>query len=164
MGESAWILGIWLFSGLLYNGQPHPLPNPNLRICFEFAANGKNTLFYDRIDESGFCHREAIWSLVNGQLRQKVVWVNPKNNGTCAQDTDMRLGSYSESQVLSHDGRLILDVMVGEETIQYVFRKVEMEDVEPTPLPNADNLSQGIDVRHTGCIKTLQSVGPKLAK
>lgn len=118
------LLGLWLFTGLIYQGQPMPLPNPQLKIFFEFKNLGLNTLRYYREDEDGYCERKATYKFENSKLIQTVYWVNPKNASWCDDDPDMRLNQNSTSEAWLQQGKFYLSLPFGEETLIYVWDRV----------------------------------------
>lgn len=122
------ILGMWLFTSLIYQGQSMPLPNPDLKIYYEFFADGTNTLYYHRKGEEGFCERRATFEFNNEQIAQEVVWVNPDNAIWCGQDTDMQLGYRSWNKARLVNQELHLSLPMGEEEIIYIWSKVPSRD------------------------------------
>lgn len=120
------LLGVWMFVGLLYQGQELPPPNPALHIVYSFNSESENILRYWREGEQGFCERRAQYSFGNEQLYQKVVEVHPDNAPWCSQDSDMRLGFESWTTLRHKDGRLYLKVLMGEEDLSFIWeRKIE---------------------------------------
>ncbi|ASD64459.1 hypothetical protein [Bdellovibrio bacteriovorus] len=117
------LLGIWIFVGLLYQGQELPPPNPALQIVYHFSSNTENTLRYWREGEQGFCERRAQYSLSQDQLYQKVVEVHPDNAPWCSQDSDMRLGFESWTVLREMNGRLYLKVLMGEEDLSFIWER-----------------------------------------
>lgn len=115
------LVGLWLFTGLIFQGQSMPLPNPALKIHYQFEDTGINTLYYYREGESGFCERRAAYEFSGERLTQKVIWVNPANAPWCSQDVDMNLGYSSWTQAWLQDGKFHLVVMMGEDQLIYVW-------------------------------------------
>lgn len=118
------IIGLWLFTSLIYQGQSMPLPNPQLKIHYEFLDTGINTLRYKRDNEEGFCERRAAYEFSGRKLIQQVTWVNPQNAFWCGQDTDMQLGNQSWSDAWIANGKFYLSVPMGEENIIYVWDRL----------------------------------------
>lgn len=118
------IFGMWLFTSLIYQGHSMPLPNPNLKIYYEFLDTGINTLRYHREGEAGFCERRAAFEFSGSTLVQQVVWVNPQNAPWCSQDTDMQLGNQTWSDTWIENHQLHLTIPMGDEEIIYVWDKV----------------------------------------
>lgn len=121
MGSS--LFGVWIFVSLIYHGQTMPMPNPNLKIQYEFSETGINTLHYFREGESGFCERRAVYQFSGTQLLQEVVWTHPENAMGCDTDSDMRLGTKSRSRAWIQDSKFHLEVLMGEESLIYVWEK-----------------------------------------
>lgn len=117
------ILGLWIFSSLIYQGHPLPLPNPALKISYQFDDIGVNTLHYYREGEKGFCERRAIYEFAGGKLMQQVIWVHPQNTAGCEQDMDMKLGYRSWTPAWLEGVKLHLEVQMGEEHLVYVWEK-----------------------------------------
>ncbi|WP_413558926.1 hypothetical protein [Bdellovibrio sp. HCB209] len=117
------IVGLWLFTSLLYQGHEIPRPNPALQIQYEFSEDGTNSLRYHRDDEEGFCERRALYQFAEETLLQEVMWVNPQNASWCGQDSDMQLGRKTLSHVWFKDGRLYLDIGMGDEIISYIWNR-----------------------------------------
>lgn len=115
------IVGLWFFMNLLYQGQEIPRPNPALQIEYQFSEDGTNSLRYHRDGEVGFCERRALYNFGGETLLQEVMWVNPRNASWCAQDPDMQLGRKTQSHVWFKEGRLYLDIPMGEEVISYIW-------------------------------------------
>jgi hypothetical protein len=118
------IFGMWLFTSLIYQGSSMPLPNPNLKIYYEFLDTGINTLRYHREGEMGFCERRAAYEFSGHELAQQVIWVNPQNAPWCGQDTDMQLGNRSWSKAWLENRQFHLTIPMGEEEIIYVWDQV----------------------------------------
>ncbi len=121
MGQA--LLGIWLFTSMIYHGQSVPPLNPALKISFQFEKNGISTLYYKRDDEVGFCERKANFSLNKNQLKQTVIWVNPENSGTCGVDPDMQMGHESLTQAEIINDKLNLKFQMGEDDLFYVWER-----------------------------------------
>ena len=118
------IIGLWLFSSMLYNNSPLPIPNPDLIMTFEFSEDGTDTLFYKRKGETGSCSRKAFYQFENGHLYQRVYWVNPSNAIWCDSDTDMRIGTEGTNTAsINAKGELQLDLMMGEEVVTLIWQK-----------------------------------------
>lgn len=122
------LIGLWFFVGMIYNGHWSDPLNPNLRIIYYFENVSENWLTYYREDEAGYCRRKAEYSIQGNLLIQTITQVDEKNNISCGQDTDMRLGNVSQTSFLVQGDRLYLQVPLGEEKIQLVF--VRQEDLE----------------------------------
>lgn len=118
------ILGMWLFTSLIYQGASMPLPNPDLKITYEFLDTGINTLHYYRKGEQGFCERRAAFEFSGQRMTQQVIWVNPKNAIWCDQDTDMQLGNRSWSDAWIEGKKFYLSIPLSEEEIIYVWDRV----------------------------------------
>lgn len=117
------IIGVWLFSGLLYQGQTLPLPNPDLKLYFEFDASGSDILHYRRVGEVGQCRRKASYRFSGNELYQKIVWVDPENAVWCSQDPDMQMGRESVTPAWLDADHLYLRFQMGDQDIVYVMDK-----------------------------------------
>ncbi|HWU44565.1 MAG TPA: hypothetical protein VN132_14035 [Bdellovibrio sp.] len=118
------IIATWIFSGLIYQGKPFPLPNPNLKIYFQFDDKGTDTLLYFRDGEQGHCRRSAQYTFATNQLTQTVTWIDPDNAEWCAQDPDMQMGAKSTTAAWFEDGHLHLQFQMGDQDIIYVWDKL----------------------------------------
>jgi hypothetical protein len=117
------LIGIWVFTAIIYQGQLAPLPNPNLHLQFTFLSASQNELFYFRDNERGFCRRSATYQLKDSYLHQEVTEVDPENNSSCAADTDMQLGKVSKTLYEIKDDKMYLHLSLGDNELQYVFTK-----------------------------------------
>lgn len=117
------ILGLWLFVGLIYRGAPMAPPNPDLKITFSFESSNRNELFYYRVGERGFCRRWAQYEIQDGFLKQTITEVDPENNSSCSQDTDMQMGRTSVTPIELTEKELHLRLPLGEEELIYIFQR-----------------------------------------
>lgn len=125
------IIGLWIFTSMLYNDVEMPAPNPDLVMSFEFNEDGTDTLKYYRKNEQGFCERRAFYSFDQETLYQKVYWTHPQNAYWCDNDIDMHVGTEGQNKArISKEGHLLLDLNLGDESVTLVWKK-------PTP-PTAD--------------------------
>ncbi|MGE3684321.1 MAG: hypothetical protein AB7G93_21585 [Bdellovibrionales bacterium] len=117
------LLGTWQYVGFHYQDHFYPNPNPELVVRFTFKEDQISHLIWYRKNEPGFCERTAAFSLENDLLLQKIIWVNPENEGHCAQDPDMQLGRESTTQVRLSEGELgfVLDINGSE--LVYLLRR-----------------------------------------
>lgn len=118
------IFGSWQFYAYIYQGHMIPAPNPNLSQIMEFGEDGICRLYYKRSDESGFCERKSTYFIQEDELIQKVVWVNPENQSSCAQDTDMQLGHMTSNRVRVVDDVFQLDLPLGDDTIIFLWKRI----------------------------------------
>lgn len=117
------LIGIWVYVSLIYQGQPIPKLNPELKMNYIFYSNQMNEIFYYRENENGYCKRKAEYSIVNDTLKQEVVEVDPGNAFFCGQDTDMQLGNVSYVKFRVVENRMYLDLPLGDEILTYVWEK-----------------------------------------
>lgn len=115
------LLGIWLFTSLIYHGSPMPKPNPNLVMTINFISDSENILRYARIGEAGFCERKALYVYDGKHLQQQVTWVNPQNNDSCNQDLDMQLNRYTNTDVQLNNNNLLMTLGLGDEVLTFVW-------------------------------------------
>lgn len=118
------LIGIWIFTSIIYQGHPISRPNPALQIYYTFESNNINEIFYYRTDENGFCKRRAKYQIENNEIQQTVISVDENNADFCAQDTDMQVGNTSKTKFDVIDNSLRLYLPLGEETIIYVWDKM----------------------------------------
>lgn len=117
------LIGLWIFSGLIFQERDYPPPNPHFHLEYAFEETGRNRLKYWRDNEDGFCEREADYEWDGRLLTQKVTAVNPGNGRLCASDPDMILGTESRTKLEIKDGKLHLFLRLGEDMIVYVWEK-----------------------------------------
>jgi hypothetical protein len=118
------LIGIWMYSSLIYQGQPIPKPNPDLKMYYTFKSDQQNEIYYYRENENGFCRRTASYEVLdNTRLIQKVVEVDPDNADFCGQDPDMQLGTTTEVNFEIKNDKLYLELQLGEDTLVYVWEK-----------------------------------------
>lgn len=118
------LIGLWLYTSLIYQGQPLARPNPELQMYYSFENESVNEIFYYRKGEAGSCRRKAEYEVVNSEIRQKVTVVDASNADVCAQDTDMQQDSYSITKFEIIGNKLYLHLPLGEETLTYVWEKI----------------------------------------
>ena len=117
------LVGAWTYDGYIYRDDRYPLPNPNLHLTFTFRDDDQVRLFWTRRDETGFCEREAFYSIENDLLYQKIDWVNPDNRPDCQSDSDMQLGRESLTRVRIVGDELHFILNLDDEDFFYVLKK-----------------------------------------
>ncbi|MGZ3725911.1 MAG: hypothetical protein ACXWQQ_08920 [Pseudobdellovibrio sp.] len=117
------LLGIWLYTSLIYQGHPIDRPDPSLQMYFIFNNANENELYYYHTSENGSCRRKASYVLENGKLMQKITFVEESNANFCNDDPDMQLGRESVSELQIDGDHLYLKLPLGDETITYVWTK-----------------------------------------
>lgn len=115
--------GLFLFTSMIYQGNPMPMPNPNLVMTFEFSSDGINRLKYFRKNETGFCERLAAFEFNEGTLKQQVTWLNPANADYCSSDPDMIFGKESTNKAFVVGNSFQLVMPMGEEELTMVWDK-----------------------------------------
>lgn len=132
------LIGIWLYTSLIYQGQPIPRPNPALQIYYTFESHEINEIFYYRTGEEGFCKRKAKYQIKDNEIEQTVISVDENNAGYCGQDTDMQVGFTSRTKFEIIDDALLLHLPLGEETLIYVWKKSETRSIEQSIEQNTE--------------------------
>ncbi len=117
------LIGIWLYTSLIYNGQPTPRPDTDLQMYFNFVNESENEIFYYRKSLPGFCRRLATYRIENNLLIQKITALDPKNADFCSEDPDMQLGRESISEFTVSNETFLLHLPLGEETLTFVWTK-----------------------------------------
>lgn len=115
------LFGVWQFTGLRYQGQEIPPPNPDLVIIYQFDDDGHSRLYWTRKDQSGFCERRGLFVATQTQFLDYISWVNPKNRGDCGQDPDMQLGRSVLNTYRVKDGRFELDLPLSDDVLTYIW-------------------------------------------
>jgi hypothetical protein len=117
------IIGDWKFSSLIYQGQPQPMPNPDLNLRWEFFENGTVRLYWDRKNVTGFCERFAHYTFEKNSLRQIVFAVNPQNADECGKDPDMQVGRDTTNRMEISGRDIHLYFQMGDEDLIYVLER-----------------------------------------
>lgn len=118
------IIGLWMYTSLIFQGQPMQKPNPDLIIYFNFTNQYENSILYFRLGQKGFCERTANYSVQQDQLVQKVKATNEDNADFCSQDPDMQINRFSMTQFELKDNQLLLHLPLGEDRLTYVWTKI----------------------------------------
>lgn len=124
------LVGLWMFTHILYHGEVSPRPNPALKMTLDFESSGINTLKYYRTGERGTCTRQASYEFDGSQLTQHITSVDPENAYFCDEDPDMQLGKTSRNTTYLKDGKLFLELEMGDEIITYIWSPIK-EPLEP---------------------------------
>lgn len=125
------LVGLWLFTHVLYRGEISPRPNPALQMTLNFESSGINTLKYYRSGESGTCLRQAAYEYTGTNLIQHITSVDPDNAWFCDSDPDMQLGKTSNNVVYLKDEKLFLELEMGDEVITYIWSPVKTPTSKP---------------------------------
>lgn len=118
----AW-LGVWLFSGFIYQGQHFPRPNPDLIMTLEFLDQEHNRLHWHRTDQKESCTREALYQIEDDRLKQTIVYLDPDNASSCSQDPDMQLGAMSETRMHIDKDEMHLFLSLGNEELETIWKR-----------------------------------------
>ena len=117
------LIGLWLFTSVIYQNQIIPRPNPALKLRFAFMSETQNEVFYFRTGERGYCRRYANYRVEDSYLIQEVTDVDPENDSSCGSDTDMQKGNISKTFFEIKNDQLYLHLPLGNEGIQYIFSR-----------------------------------------
>ncbi|MFN3455358.1 MAG: hypothetical protein ACK41T_10400 [Pseudobdellovibrio sp.] len=120
------LLGVWLFTQIIYQGQLMDRPNQNLKLYYIFNSEVQNEIYYYRDNENGYCKRLANYNIIsekNLYIEQTVIETDAQNNSECALDTDMQIGNYSKTQFEIKNEKLYLYLPLGEDKIVYIFEQ-----------------------------------------
>lgn len=117
------LIGIWLYTFLIYRGSPIPPLDENLQMYFIFNSETENQLFYYRTGIEGQCRRTATYSFRENKLYQKVLSADPSNAPSCAEDPDMQPGRETVSDLEVTENCMYLKLPLGDETLTYVWQK-----------------------------------------
>ncbi len=117
------LIGIWLFTAIIYQGQQVPPPHPNLKLRISFLSETTNEIFYYRDGERGYCRRWANYRIEDSNIIQEVTDVDPGNDMACGGDTDMQKGNVSKTFFELKEEKLFLHLPLGNEGIQYIFSR-----------------------------------------
>ncbi len=120
------LVGSWRYIAYKYRGEVLPLPNPSLDLRFTFSENGISKLRWS-YGEQELCEREAKYEIQSkGLIYQKIIWVNPNNHISCAQDTDMQLGYESFTGYEIEDDHLMFDLELAGESFIFIMKKINL--------------------------------------
>lgn len=119
------LLGIWIFSAVIYQGHLMDPPNPNLKLYYSFLSETRNEIYYYRDDEKGYCKRWAEYNADGQNIEQTVIEVDPINNNSCSDDSDMVMNTHSIVKYEITNDQLHLHLPLGEEEIIYIFSKTQ---------------------------------------
>jgi hypothetical protein len=118
------LIGLWMYTALFYRGEVMPIPNKDLKLFITFTNQSQNEIYYYRLNENGFCRRQANYTLDETHLEQVVTSVDPENMNECSLDTDMQMGNRSKVKYHTENDKLHLHLTLGDEEIQYIFSKI----------------------------------------
>ncbi|KYG65711.1 hypothetical protein AZI86_01140 [Bdellovibrio bacteriovorus] len=114
------LIGLWLFTSIIYHDTPAPRPNPDLMMTFKFSES-ESVLHYYRKNQPGFCERTATYTYDGQTLHQTITAVHEGNADFCDKDPDMQMGAVSETPVVLKDGKIHMQLKLGEEDITYIW-------------------------------------------
>ncbi len=117
------LIGMWLYTSLIYNHNPIPRPDNDLQMYFTFVSESENEIFYYRKSQPGFCKRLASYRIEQNYLIQKITATDSKNADFCADDPDMQLGRESKTEFSVNDQTLLLHLPLGDEILTFVWTK-----------------------------------------
>ncbi len=116
--------GNWRYDGFFYQGHRYPNPNPDLKLTFTFNADNTARLYWKRDNENGFCERKGTWSLQGDVLIQTTTWLNPANDSSCGQDSDMQMGRMTQNQVTLTKDQLSLHMDLNGQEFLYILIRI----------------------------------------
>lgn len=116
------LLGLWMFTAMLYQDQRLPPRDPNLKLTYEFRDNGTSRLAWNFGAAGARCEREGLWTVVGENLlRDQVTWVNPANHATCSDDPDMAMSRVTVTPFAIVGEEFHLRLSFGPEELVYVW-------------------------------------------
>lgn len=123
MSITSLLLGIWLFTGIVYRGEQQPRPNPNLQLQMMFLNEKQVKVHYSYLGESGFCESisDYDYNAEKSLLHTKVTWLNPENSSMCTQDPDMRMNAESYSEAKVDTDKFYLKLQLGDEDVVLIW-------------------------------------------
>lgn len=117
------LLGRWLYTGFVYEGQQYPPLDPDLSLYFDFSADGVSTLHWTWKNTASFCSRQALYVRGENLIEQWVVWVNPQNSVRCQGDLDMKIDSRSQTKYFLKEDQLYLELSLDSKPLYYMLTK-----------------------------------------
>lgn len=112
--------GLWNFYKRIYQGQ-ETIPN-HVKLIFEFHS-GDSRLYWEEVNDHGFCERRGKFFYNKPILTDMVTWVNPLNKYGCSNDPDMQLGRTTQTRMEVINEELNVFLPLGNDELIYVFRK-----------------------------------------
>ena len=120
--------GKWFYYKKVYREQEMPEPpEATLRLFFEFTETGESRLYWWHEGQNDHCERRGRYYVEGEVLVDQVTWVDPKNTYGCSSDPDMRLGRVTRTLLHFSDRDLWLNIGLGNESLFYVWKRVENE-------------------------------------
>ena len=128
LGSVAWafdlsLVGGWEFAEIEIDGHRRPALDPDFKMIYEFKESGDSRLQWRNDRLKGFCEREGKYLLQDNYLVDEVVWLNPKNTLSCANDPDMQLNLRSVTPIELSEQKLKLHLMLGDKPVIYHWEK-----------------------------------------
>lgn len=117
------ILGTWHYAGFEYQNHFYANPNPKLTVQFDFNSDHTSRLYWHRADESAFCERRGTWNLQGDELIQTVTWLNPANDSSCGQDSDMQMNRTTDNRISFTANQLDLHMSLDGEDFIYILAR-----------------------------------------
>lgn len=117
------LLGRWLYTGFVYEGQMYPPLDPDLNLYFDFYVDGVSTLHWTWKNSASFCSRQALYVRGENFIEQWVVWVNPQNSARCQSDPDMKINSRSQTKYFIKEDQLYLELSLDNKPLYYMLTK-----------------------------------------
>ena len=117
------ILGRWLYTGFIYDGQEYAPLDPDLVLYFDFYPDGLSTLQWSWSNTTAFCSRQALYAQGKDIIEQWVVWVNPENSPRCQGDPDMKIGTRSQTKYFIKENQLYLELNLDGKPLYYKLTK-----------------------------------------
>ena len=123
------VIGDWKYTSYTYEGQTVSIPHPELDLHFTFTKDGISRLSWHPADDGSICERTALFEVrADNELYQKITWVNPNNDPSCAIDPDMQMGKESVTHYRIEPGKLMFDLELGGKPFIYNLVKSVSQD------------------------------------
>jgi hypothetical protein len=123
--QTSSLLGRWLFTSYIYRGHEYQKRLPKLELYYQFSSSGISSMSWRHSENQEYCSRLATFSNTATVITEEIFWLDPKNDPSCSQDSDMQMGKNTRVAYAFDDGRLIINVGLSGEPLYYVYSKVE---------------------------------------
>ncbi len=118
------ILGTWKYIGFDYEGHRYSPADPRLNLTFTFTPDGIDRLFWETVGEPGLCERKASYKIVDHNLIQENIWVNPNNKAECSHDPDMQMGKISTTKFEISESEIHFILELNGKDLIYILKNL----------------------------------------
>lgn len=119
------LIGLWLYTSVIYQGQEMQIPNPQLQLQMIFVNSTQMKLHYSYTDESGFCESVSEYKYDETQkiLHLNLIETHPENAEFCQKDPDMTPGNKTMTPVYFKNGKLHFELALDDDKLTLVLER-----------------------------------------